>query len=44
MKMGEKTMMIGGEITPQSIDSLAKGKDMAFKTAGGGFGAVAYSK
>ena len=44
MKMGEKTMMIGGVITPQSINSLAQGKDMAFKTAGGGFGAVAYSK
>jgi hypothetical protein len=43
MKTGEKTMTIGGQITPQGIDALAKGKDMAFKTAGGGFGAVAYS-
>jgi hypothetical protein len=37
-------MMIGGQITPQGISNIAQGKDVAFKTAGGGVGAVAYSK
>jgi hypothetical protein len=41
MKMG--TITVGGQITPQGINSVAQGNNMGFNIAGGGKGAVAYS-